>query len=382
MLKGFWTRSRGLIGLDMGRHSVRLMQLEPCASGWKAVAAAQQPLLVGPTDDAATVQEATIKAIRKAMDGGQFVGNRVVSTLPSTAIQYKNLRVPKMPPHELKAAVEWEAADRFHLPVESMQLQYFDAGEVRQGDDIRQEVILMAASIEQVESHVNVLTTCGLQPVAVEAVPSALARSVGSDDAEGPDVAAHVVVDIGWTSTKVLVARRGRVIFFKLIDIGGAKFDEAVSRHMGVSLEDAAALRRRHQGGEVAEASSDQTVLGSTQRQTVDRALFEALRPVVADLAREIQLCLRYYSVTFRGRRPDCVQLAGGESHGAQLRQLLRDGAGINMELAQPLRHVDTAMTPMLAADTAAIEWAVAAGLAMRQDGRLALKGAAREVAA
>jgi hypothetical protein len=42
--------------------------------------------------------------------------------------------------------------------------------------------------------------------------------------------------------------------------------------------------------------------------------VFDATRSTMEELGREIGLCLRYYSVTFRGQRPNKLRLLGGEA--------------------------------------------------------------------
>jgi type IV pilus assembly protein PilM len=378
VIGGKWNATRCPIGIDFGGHSVKMLQLErlPAKDAsdtttprWAVLAAAARTLPLDLPAKGRARQEAVAHAIAELLDSGGFHGRRCVSCLPADAMQYKNLRVPQMPAADLCSAIEWEAKDRLKLDTAQAILQFYAAGEVRQGEELREEVILMAAPRTMVDEHVQILNDCGLDPVAIDAVPSALARVLASPAAADAEPKLEVILDVGYFSSKVIILRNGRVMFFKLIDIGGRKLDEMVAQHLNLPLADASELRHRVQGS----GQADSELFGSTRRETVERAVYEALRATVGDLSREIGLCLRYYSVTFRGQRPDKALLVGGEVHETQLAKMLAEGAGIAIEPAEPLRHADLkGFGPAMSRDGRYSDWAVAAGLSMRPESRSA----------
>jgi len=355
------------------------MQLDQRGDAWRVLAAA---LATMPADVAGNVAERErflADTLPGMLASGSFWGRHVVSSLPATSVTYKNLRVPRMPADELRAAIEWEATDRLQIDAGKLRLQYYDAGEVRQGEDLREEIILMAISRAEIEAHVDTLVQCHLKPAAIDVVPSALARALDSDIAGPRHASGMVIVDVGYSSTKVMITRHGSVAFFKLIDIGGKDIDRTVAEHLKLPVTDVAAMRRQllQHKPQAADASSDQ-LFGGTPRENLEQTIAEAMRSIVGDLAREIALCLRYFSVTFRGQRPDVIRLAGGEAHDPQLASILAEAAGIATEAAQPLHIVDPATIP----DTpdfqgSMCDWAVAAGLSMRDIRPVSKRGAA-----
>jgi type IV pilus assembly protein PilM len=379
-----WNKSRCPIGLDLGTHSVRLLQLKRSGAGF-AVGAAASRVIPADVPEQGPERAARLgELIKQMVAEGSFTGRRVVSCLPATAVTYKNLRLPRMPADELRAAVEWEAADRLKLPADKVQVQFFDAGEVRQGEELREEIILLAAEHERIREHVDMLARAELQPAAIDAVPGALARCLDNDEPTDADGPAKVVLDVGYASSKVLVVKSGRVIFFKLIDVGGKKLDQTVAQHLSLPLADAADLRRQLQrtsgesSGGATEGGDKPQLFGSTRRETLERAVFESLRATAGELAKEVGLCLRYYSVTFRGRRPEMMALTGGEAYEPHLARILAEGADIAVEAMRPLDGIDVSKAPELAAaGTSLSEWAVAVGLSKRRDERAGHRRAA-----
>jgi hypothetical protein len=83
-------------------------------------------------------------------------------------------------------------------------------------------------------------------------------------------------------------------------------------------------------------------------------------------LGREIALCLRYYSVTFRGHRPSKVRIFGGEAADPLLLGVLNAALSLPVEAGRPLFSVDTSR--MDASDRMGFmsEWAQAFGLSLR----------------
>ena len=71
------------------------------------------------------------------------------------------------------------------------------------------------------------------------------------------------------------------------------------------------------------------------------QAVFDAGRSIMEDLGREVSLCLRYFSVTFRGQRPEKVRLVGGEACDPHLHAVLNTALPIPVETSRPLFSVE-----------------------------------------
>jgi type IV pilus assembly protein PilM len=68
------------------------------------------------------------------------------------------------------------------------------------------------------------------------------------------------------------------------------------------------------------------------------RHLVDALNTVTERLAGEVSLCLRYYTVTFRGKRVERAVVVGGGAWEPILFDALRRHLSIAVELGEPLR--------------------------------------------
>jgi type IV pilus assembly protein PilM len=283
--------------------------------------------------------------------------------LPAETITYKNMRFPTMPQSELDQAVRWEARQRLTRADEPITVQYIDAGAVFQGDERRREVVVMAAETAALEQHLQCLKQAGFKPLAIDAPPAALPRCVDAMNHDPHADATQVILDVGAHTSKVLIARRGYVRFFKLIDIGGQRLTEAVADHLGLDASEALDLRRQLI---YPPTTGDGPAAHASESARIQRPVYEAIRPVIDELGRELGLCLRYYSVTFRGRRPEQVALVGGEARQDWLAPMLADAAGVAVTTIDPIDEVRHSQAKQTFDAGPNAEWAVAAGLSLR----------------
>jgi type IV pilus assembly protein PilM len=157
-------------------------------------------------------------------------------------------------------------------------------------------------------------------------------------------------VNVGAENTVAVISRSGDMMVAKYIDIGGRQFDEAVASHLKLSLGDAAALRRHN----AARSPQDRD-------HEIVHGISDAVRPVYEKLAQQLSLCLRYYSVTFRGQPLTQAVLTGGEAT-ETLAEWLSTRLDLPCEIGNPLRPFGESR---IAGPVG--QWDIATGLALRE---------------
>ena len=353
----------GPIGLDIGSTGVRLLQLADEGDAPSVVAAAHGKL---PTPGDNHVERAAHleRAIANALRQAPFSGRRVVTSLGPGEFEIKNVRLPCMPQEDLTQAAEFEAADRFDYPAGTAQLRCLPAGQVRHGNELREEVIVFGAPDDIVDERLRLLTALKLDPVAIDITPCGVARGFARFLRRAEDASAvNVFLDLGWRSATVIITRGIQLVFVKIIDVGGRHFNQGVSKTLKVPEEEAAHLRVRIMQQSAGRRGVDAAPLGDELCHTVA----DAVRPAAERLCREVNLCLRYFSVTFRGQRPDCLTLVGGEAHEPVVMKILREGLDVPCTIGHPLRGV-RGVEAIGGHDRRTLQpaWAVATGLALR----------------
>lgn len=348
------------IGLDVGHDSIKMLQLERVGDSLAVLAAARQVIPHEARAHGESRMAMVADLVRQMFRQGGFHGRGVVTALPREVLHIKNLRLPQMPRDQIAAAVQAEAKNLLPFDPLTGQVQFLPAGEVREGSEARQEVIVLAARSAEINAFLESMHRCGATVEALDAEPCALYRTIDRfirRREDEPEV--NVLVEVGFERTQVVMGKGRDISFMKSIDLGGRHFHEAVSRKLGITVEEAQALRRRLTDPvEVPDAPG--------RRDPVRQAAFDATRCVMEELGREISLCLRYYSVTFRGHRPAKLRLMGGEASDPQLQTALSSAMTIPVEVGRPLYSIDTSRMKPSDRRGAMAEWAVVLGLGMK----------------
>ena len=349
------------IGLDIGTTTVRLLQLGGSQRDLRVVDAAKFAIPQEVKGDPKRRREALVENIRRMLREHRFRSREVIMALSAGEMAVRNVRLPKMPAEELATAVNWEAQNKFPFDTATAVVQYLRAGEVRQGDQVLDEVILFAAPRAEVDAQIQLACESGLDLVSLDAEPCAVFRGFERFLRRREDeTAVSVFVDIG-AETIVVISRGRDVVFVKTIPIGGAVFNRGVAECLELSPTEAEALRRR------LDRRSRKEQAPGEDGQRVSRAVADAMRPHLEDLANEIALCLRYYAVTFRGVRPERITFTGGESHNADIPAALGERLGVEAASGDPLRGVKTDhLGPVLDRRSPLSEWTTAFGLSMK----------------
>jgi type IV pilus assembly protein PilM len=366
------TRSQQPIGLDIGYNFIKMIQLAIDTGQTSVLAADKIQIDPGVNDNEQRRRDFVVSSIRNTLAEGNYRGRNVVSCLPNDCLNITSLRLSETDGETMERALRKEAAGRFGLDPDQDLINYLVAGEVQQDDEIKTELILFAADNASIRNHLELLEEATLRPVGMDATPCALFRSYerSLQRHEDRDRTA-VFVDIGSRFTTVVFGRGRQISFVKQVPIGGNGFNEEVAARLGVSTNEAETLRAKlgqersavTQTVDEHSAGAPATALDASTRQTI----VDAVGSVAEKLAKEISLCFRYYTVTFRGKRVERAVFSGGEAHEQILLNVLKRQLAVEVEVAQPLKgfgmmnlDFDNDRRGLLC------EWAVAVGLSLK----------------
>lgn len=368
------TRGQRPIGLDIGHNSIKMIQLAVNEGHISILAADKAHIDAGINSDGEERRSFVISTIKQMLTEGNFRGRNVVSCLPSDKLKITSLRLAEAETQEIEQVLRKEVGQRFGLDPDKDTINYVLAGNVRQGDEIKNELILFAADDETIKNHIGMLEEAQLRPVAIDTIPCALFRSFERSLRRQED-REHTVVfaDVGSRFTTVVFGRGGEISFVKQIPIGGEKFNREIAAKLGVSINETETLRgklrmeRADAGPYLQETPAQNTANEGCLDASTRQVMVDAISAVAEELAREISLCFRYYTVTFRGKRVERAVFAGGEAYEGILLNVLKRQLAVEIEVAQPLKGFDM-MNVNFDSDRRGLlcEWAVAVGLSLK----------------
>jgi type IV pilus assembly protein PilM len=371
------SRNQRPIGLDIGHNSIKMIQLAISGGHISVVAADKARIDASINGDAEERRKFVVSAVSRMLAEGDFEGRNVISCLPNDGLKITSLRLAVTGENEIEQILRREVVQRFGLDPDKDAINYLLAGNVRDGNEIKKELILFAADNETVKRHIDMLERAGLVPAGIDVIPCALFRSFErllkrQEDMEQP----VVFVDLGSRFTTVVFGRGGQISFIKQIPIGGEKFNQEIAAKLGVSINEAELLRETlrtekmpiiEPGAPRWAASQELTGQESSLDASTRQVMIDAVGIAAEELTREISLCFRYYTVTFRGKRVERAIFAGGQAYENILLNVLKRQLSVEIEVAQPLKGVDMKNVDFDSDRRGLLcEWAVAVGLSLK----------------
>jgi type IV pilus assembly protein PilM len=350
--------ARVRVGLDVGSTAVRAAELSFGSDPPALVRAAQVPLAPGAVVDGEVKEPAVVTdAIRELWRRGGFRSKQVTMGVGNHRVVVREVTVPSIPPKELRETLPFQVAELMPIPMENAVLDYDVLDEIDQQDGKVLRLLVVAAQRDMVDTLVETAVSAGLRPVGVDLVPFALVRAVGKGDGLGleeADAGGEAVVDVGADVTNICVHERGVARFVRILPSGGQDVTAAMATSLGVTEEEAEALKREapDEGAEPSEAAL----------QTIESR--------ASALVDEIRSSFDFYEAQSPGARISRVLVTGGGSKLRGLIEMIAEGVRAEVEPGRAFAHV----SPQLAMDEETMAeaeplLAVAIGLALPETG-------------
>jgi len=353
-----WTnRQISPIAIDLGAHTLRLIQLSSSEQATTVIAAAGAPLS-NAGEAAEDAVQAHAEKIKQLIKEGGFQGKRVIIGAPHNATRIKNFRLPRMPEEELSEAVRFEALERFQGLDDEAEIRHYSAGEVQSGQGEQSELIVVAVRGDIIRGYLKALSDSGLLCGSIDFAPAAGFRPFERFLKRTEDVdRVNVFLDVGFGGSRLVLTRGTEIAFVKVFDLGVDALEAAVAKGLSIEREEASELWRAAAQPAEAEEVKDERQL----------AVAAAAAEPIAKLGKEISLCLRYFSVTFRGLHCDGITCVGGGARSALLRERLSEAVQLPVRIGHPMRSLATDQV-FTGADrrSGQPEWSTVVGLAMK----------------
>ncbi len=279
-----------------------MVQLSGHSESAEIVALAQGPLPLQADLSEQRYEEQAAATLKLLVSDHGFKGHNVVSSVSADDLFLQSIRLPQLPVEELDRVVRWEAEERLPFPVPQAELRYLTAGQIRQEASVKQEVVLMACQQKLLQRHLRLLERANLVPLAIDIEPCAVLRAFRHRQPDTDERIAYL--HLGDNLTTVLIADGDNILFLKYVGTGGRDLDQAVAKHLDLELSEAHRLRMTVNNAATLDSQSD-----------VHRSVIEAIRPQLESLASEVELCFRYFMVTFRGQSVSKLIACGSEAN-------------------------------------------------------------------
>jgi type IV pilus assembly protein PilM len=345
------------IGVDLGTRFLKVAQVRLTADGKLALVAAtsvETPRL--PQADTSTRARMIGETVGQMCHDHQFKGTQCVLSLPAELTFLQHMKMDKMPDDQLASALKWELTSKLPYDPSEAEIRHVVAGDIYVDNTPKQEVIAVGARRDAIEAYVEAFRRVKLECVGVNVEPCAIVECFARLFRRSHDAKRAVLfVDIGATSTQVVISHGPSLVFAKNLALGGAQFDDAVGAVLNMPSEDARQERMSLDRGNTADPHV--TVFN------------QAMAGPVGNLEQELTNCLRYYDSVFVNSPVERVVFLGGQAYDKVLCQTLAQKLGLPAQIGDPLAQIelDSLSAGATESKTAAVrpDWAVAVGLGL-----------------
>jgi type IV pilus assembly protein PilM len=349
--------ARSCIGLDLGSSSVKVAQLGlgRRSGEVKLLAFGVEPIAPDAIVDGTIMnQSAVVDAVRALMGRLKLKQKDVALAISGHSVIIKKILVPAMTDEELEEQIPWEAEQHIPFDKNYVELDYqVLSGKNAQG---QMELLLVAAKKEVVRDYTAVAREAQLNPVVVDiaafALQNAYETAYQNADSSNPSDAV-VLINVGAAISHINILTGGATAFTRDVNAGGTAFTDEIKRHLGVSHEEAEAMKAAIAAGE-----------GNPEIERV-------LHQVAETMAGEFSKSLDFFLASHRDTNVTKIYLAGGGAKVAELHRAIEQRAHTPVEMLDPFRRMDVAeaQADQIFLHDHRSEAAISVGLALRTPG-------------
>ncbi|MEN8208153.1 MAG: type IV pilus assembly protein PilM [Candidatus Fermentibacteria bacterium] len=313
----------GTVGLDIGSHSIKVVQLTGSSRSLTLSSYAIQELSPGTIVDGEVVnREHLIDTVHDVVrQAGVKSGSKNInSAVSGRSVIVRRIPMEKMSEQDARQAIQWEAETHIPFRIDEVSLDFKIINpEISPG---QMEVLLVAAKKEVVDLHRGILQGAGLKPSVIELEQFSLQRAYQHAYKPGGDQCV-TILNIGAEVTNMVVVRNGLPSFNRDLSIGGSRFVEALQRALGLEYEVALGVLK----GNVPDGISSDEV-------------HTAIGRVIEELSTSIRRSFITYQASGENARIDKMYISGGCSLMPGLASILSEQHGLPVEHFQPFRNI------------------------------------------
>lgn len=290
-----------VVGLDIGTSSVRAVELQDADKAKPSVLRFDEVALPpGAVHGGEVVEPNTVAtSLKRLWSQAGFRSKDVVLGMGNQRVLVRELSVPRMSIDRIRESLPFLVQELLPVPVADAVLDFYPVEEQDGESGPLVSGLLVAAVKEAVLANVRAAQLAGLTPVAVDLLPFALSRAIGTG-ARG----ITALVDIGAATTNVLILQNGVPQFARIIPAGGDDLTSALAGQLDISREDADRIKRTL------------GLASSKQLPDAHRPAVEVIYAVTSELLGGIRNTISYFTNQRELTAIDQIVLSGG---GAQL---------------------------------------------------------------
>jgi len=341
---GLFVKETEFFGLDIGSSAIRLVQLRRGGEHPALVAYGALPVPSNLTSSDSKMDiDKTADLVRQLVRENRVALKNVVVGLSANKVFATVITTPKLDNSQLAKAIRYQAEQYIPMALEQVKLDWAVIDQSKDGKQL--EVLSVAAPNSAIDKYVAILEKAGLEPLALEANATAVARALMP-----VNNLAVVLVDFGSLDSDISIVWNNAPRLIRSVSVGGTTLVRSVAQNLGL---------------DEVQANQFTFKFGLTQSK-LEGQVFKAIKPTLDNLVSEVEKSTKY----FLGRYPDVklekLVVTGAASSLPELGPFLANSTGLPVEFGNAWINVSYPSALQDKLMGLSVEYAAAVGLAGR----------------
>ncbi|MBN1627414.1 MAG: type IV pilus assembly protein PilM [Deltaproteobacteria bacterium] len=323
-----------LIGLDIGSHSIKLVEINQSKKGMIlknfGVIGLPKDAIVEGTIKEMEVVASVVKNLYKNL---KIKNKNVATSISGFSVIVKKISISQRGESELDSSIHEEAEQYIPFDISDVNLDYEilklkeavtgdeSATEVAKKGAALMDVLLVAAKKDIIEDYESLIQLAGLNPVIMDVDAFALQNAF--EASSGNISGCYAIINIGAEELGINAVKDGVSIFTRDSSYGGSQITEAIMSKFNVSFEEAEKIK-----------------LGGTKVDKERGALEEIFTTIVSGWVQEIKRALDFLSTTYPDESIEKILVSGGAYRIPGFLKYLEQETGISVEELNPFANL------------------------------------------
>ena len=335
--------------LDIGTNSMRIIQLAgDDRSGWALIRYAYIPIEQRLTADTTELGRKHLgEAIMGAVEQAGIKSKSVAVGLPASKTFTSIVETETLPEKELDKVFKYEIDKYVPMPMSEAKADYVILGP-SPNDPQKTEVLVSSVARDYAETVLETIEQTGLNVIAMEPEPLAMARSLAIPGA----IDATLIVDFGEKSTDLVITYQGKPRLVRSIQGGFGQFVTAVTTGLNVKEDQARQFILKF----------------GLAEDKVEGQVFKVLGPSLDSYASELAKSVRFFQTKYLNGKIGNIILSGYASVIPLFPEYIEAKTNIPTMKGNPWQLVRTTPEQQHALMPVASEFGVVIGLSERSN--------------
>lgn len=347
-----FAKKDNLLGLDVGSHSVKMLQLKLKDGSFHLAGLGLAPLPREAFSEGRVNQpELVANRIKTLFKNLKLKGKLVAAGVSGYDVMIKKIEVPAMSEKELDNRMQSELGQYIPYRIEEVDVDYQIMDLVKDSPN-SMEVLLVAAKKESVSEHVNMVRQSNMSTQVMDvdffALNNAFETTYGVSDGT------VALLDIGSHKAIMNIMIQNFTPYTRALSIGGSQITDAIKDRFKLTFDEAERMK-----------------LGYIPNKYSKEELQEIVSSVIRNWISEFKRVIDFYLTNYPHRDIEKIYLSGGSCRIPGLKKVFHEHMDIDVDIFNPLNKInyDSKAFDPAYLDYIGPQMAISLGLALRKAG-------------